>query len=230
MAFNLRTPNRKIHAGVILVKGATEMIDVAPFEFFAWMDEDSLKELNFPSEMREDAIDIETHWITEDGAPAKMKSGAQIMPTDSFESCPPLDIVLMGAHNPQYQVSDGEKAFVRKSYDSCAAFLTICGGFVAMLEAGLLEGKTVCAPRIVFEVMKKTAPTVNWVDKRWAHDGKVWSSSSLLNGTDLMRAFATETWEGRSGMVEAALDIGHYPVRDVDFKDFHGREFPVEIV
>lgn len=99
-----------------------------------------------------------------------------------------------------------------------------------MLEAGLLEGKTVCAPRIVFEVMKKNVPNVNWVDKRWAHDGKVWSSSTLLNGTDLMRAFATETWGGRNGMVEAALDAGHYPVRDVDFKDFHGHEFQVENV
>lgn len=99
-----------------------------------------------------------------------------------------------------------------------------------MLEAGLLEGKTVCAPRIVFEVMKKNVPNVNWVDKRWAHDGKVWSSSTLLNGTDLMRAFATETWGGRNAMVEAALDAGHYPVRDVDFKDFHGHEFQVENV
>lgn len=65
----------------------TEMIDVAPFEFLAWMDEGSLKLLNFPSEMLEDVIDIETHWITEDGAPAKMKSGAQIMPTVRRTEC-----------------------------------------------------------------------------------------------------------------------------------------------
>ncbi|KAH7134551.1 class I glutamine amidotransferase-like protein [Dactylonectria estremocensis] len=228
MAFNLKTPNRKIHAGVILVKGITEMIDVAPFEFFAWFDKESLKMFNFPPEMLEDALDIELHWVTEDGKPNKLRSGAQLVPTDSFESCPPLDIALMGAHGPEYKLTNSDKAFVRKSYESCSAFLSICGGIFALLEAGLLQDKTVSAPRLLVDTLKTQAPQVNWQDKRWSHDGKIWSSSTLLNGTDLMRAFATETWGGRNGMVEAALDCGHYPDRDVDFNDFHGHHYPAE--
>ncbi|KAF7550487.1 hypothetical protein G7Z17_g5658 [Cylindrodendrum hubeiense] len=228
MTFSLRTPDRKVHAGVILVKGTTELLDVAPFEFFAWVGKDSLKMLNFTPEMIEEGLDVELHWVTEDGGPTKMKSGAQIMPTDSFKTCPPLDIVLMGAHDDKYRLTEGEKGFIRESYDTCTAFLTICGGIMAMLEAGLLEGKTVTGPRMIVEALKKQVPNVNWVDKRWVHDGKVWSSSSLLNGTDLIRGFATETWGGGSGMIEASLDAGHYPARDVDFKDFHGHHFEVE--
>ncbi|KAF9875160.1 hypothetical protein CkaCkLH20_07426 [Colletotrichum karsti] len=228
MSFDLSKPNRKIHAGVILTKGITEMLDVAPFEFFAWTDKKAVTFMNLPVEMREEAFDVELHWITEDGQPARMKSKAQIMPTDSFASCLPLDIALMGAHDETYKTSPAELAFIRKTFENCSAFLTICGGMMPLLEAGLLAGKTATCPRSLIDLMKKNVPMVNWVDRRWAHDGKLWTSSTLLNGTDLIRAFATETWGGRSGMVEALLDSGHYPDRDADFKDFKGHHYPME--
>ncbi|KAK1458219.1 hypothetical protein CMEL01_15566 [Colletotrichum melonis] len=230
MEFNLSKPNRKIHAGVILTKGVTEMLDVAPFEFFAWTDKTSRQMLNLPQEMWEDDIEFDLHWITEDGKPAQMKSRAQIQPTDSFESCPPLDIALMGAHDLKYKTSEAELAFIRKVYEQCSAFLTICGGMFPLLEAGLLAGKTATCPRMIVSAMKKSIPVVDWVETRWAHDGKLWTSSSLLNGTDMMRAFAEATWGGKTnnGWVEAALDIGGYPVRDVGFKDFKGHHYAVD--
>lgn len=223
------------------------MLDVAPFEFFAWIDRESLKMLNFPSEMLDEALDLKCHWVTEDGDVARMKSGLQVKATvssivrlnynsdkivtndqDSFETCPPLDIALMGAHDPNYHLSEGEGAFIRKTYENCSAFLSICGGVFALLEAGLLTGKTAVAPRMAYEMMKSAAPHVNWVDKRWTRDGKIWSSSTLLNGTDLISAFAKETWGGKNGMVETLLDAGHWPARDVDFKDFQGKNIAME--
>ncbi|KZL85960.1 dj-1 family protein [Colletotrichum incanum] len=228
MAFNLSEPNRKIHAGVILTKGVTEMLDVAPFEFFAWVDKRACEVLNIPEEMWKDTLDIELHWVTEDGKPVKMKSAALIQPTDSFESCPPLDIALMGAHDVLYKTSEAEIAFIRKVWDECSAFLTICGGIVPLMEAGVLAGKTATGPRPIIGAMKKKVPVVNWVEKRWARDGKLWTSSTLLNGTDMMRAFAEATWGGKTGMIEAFLDTGGYPVRDVDFKDFKGYHYTVE--
>ncbi|KAL0937171.1 dj-1 family protein [Colletotrichum truncatum] len=228
MSFDLRKPNRRIHAGVILTKGITEMLDVAPFEFFAWTDKESLSFMQVSDKMKEDALDIELHWVTEDGQPAKMKSRAQIIPTDSFETCPPLDIALMGAHDATYKTSPAEVEFIRKTFDHCSAFITICGGAMPLLEAGVLAGKTATCPRPIFELMKKNVPVVNWLDKRWVRDGKLWTSNSLLNGTDLIRAFATETWGGRNGMVEAVLDGGHFPDRDVDFKDFKGVQHSID--
>ncbi|UQC83846.1 YjeF [Colletotrichum lupini] len=174
------------------------MLDVAPFEFFAWTDKISRQMLNLPQEMWEDDIEFDLHWITEDGKPAQMKSRAQIQPTDSFESCPPLDIALMGAHDLKYKTSEAELAFIRKVYEQCSAFLTICGGMFPLLEAGLLAGKTATCPRMIVSAMKKSIPVVDWVETRWAHDGKLWTSSSLLNGTDMMRAFAEATWGGKT--------------------------------
>ncbi|GKT42794.1 uncharacterized protein ColSpa_02975 [Colletotrichum spaethianum] len=231
MSFNLSEPNRKIHAGVILTKGVTEMIDVAPFEFFALVDKSACEMLNLPREMWKDAIDVELHWVTEDGKPVRMKSAAHIQPTnmqDSFESCPPLDIALMGAHGFEYKTSEAEIAFIRKVWDECSAFLTICGGMIPPMEAGILTGKTATGPRPIIGAMKEKVPFVNWVEKRWAHDGKLWTSSTLLNGTDMIRAFAETTWGGKSGMIEALLDAGGYPVRDVDFKDSKGHHYTIE--
>ena len=137
---------------------------------------------------------------------------------DSFETCPRLDIVLMGAHNMAYMPNEAELDFIRKSYEGCTEFITICWGSRAPMMAGLLHGKTATAPRPLLEMLKKTAPDVNWVDQRWHRDGKLWTSGALLNGTDLMRAFATETW-GEESLAGTILDIGGYPRRDVDYKD-----------
>ena len=93
---------------------------------------------------------------------------------------------------------------------------------------GLLGGLTVSAPRPAVKMLNAMAPHVTFVDRRWSRDGKVWTSSTLLNGTDMMRAFATETWGGRTGFVEASLDMGAWPARDVDFKDFKGYHFEAE--
>ncbi|KAM3426508.1 hypothetical protein MY4824_009940 [Beauveria thailandica] len=221
MTFNLAQLNRPLHVGVILTKGTTEMLDVAPVELFSWMDKKSLQFLNFPPEMIEEGIDVVMHWINEDKEPAAMKGGAKIIPTDSFKTAPQLDIVLMGAHGA-YQTNEAEKQFIRKVFDNCSAFITICGGIYPLLEAGLLQGKTVAAPRLLLEMSKGMAPDVDWVDRRWVKDGKVWSSSTLLNGADLMRAFAEDNWGRRSGMIEALLDTLHFPQREVDFKDFDG--------
>ncbi|KAI9903846.1 hypothetical protein N3K66_000375 [Trichothecium roseum] len=225
----LNTPGKKIHAGVILTKGVTEMLDLAPFELFTHLNGSLNKALNFPEEMAADILDIECHWVTEDGGVAKLKSGAVIQPSHSFQTCPPLDIALMGAHDSyHYKLSDGEKAFIRQTYEGCSAFLTVCGGIFALLESGLLGGLTVSAPRPAVKMLNAMAPHVTFVDRRWSHDGKVWTSSTLLNGTDMMRAFATETWGGRTGFVEASLDMGAWPARDVDFKDFKGYHFEAE--
>ena len=42
--------------------------------------------------------------------------------------------------------------------------------------------------------LQKEAPGVNWQDKRWVQDGKIWTSGALLNGIDLMAAFVRQTW------------------------------------
>lgn len=123
-----------------------------------------------------------------------------------------------------YTPNEAELAYVRKAFGECSAFLTICGGVDVPRAAGLLDGKTATGPRPFLPMLRQMAPGTNWLEKRWVRDGKLWTSSTLLNGTDMMLAFAKETWgkraaEGEPSLVDIAGQLGAWPVRDLDFKD-----------
>lgn len=145
---------------------------------------------------------MEFHWVSESGKPSRLTAGGSIettvsirskapglhchyhLPYQSFVNCPSLDIVLMGAHKAGYTPNATELAFVRKAHEQCSAMLLICGGFMAANAAGLLRGKTATAPRVFLESVRKDSPETNWIDRRWARDGKIWTSGTLLNGLD----------------------------------------------
>lgn len=116
-----------------------------------------------------------------------------------------------------YTASETEKEFLRKCYDNCAAFLCVCAGFQHALEIGILEGKTATAPRPLIPILKEKAPGVNWIEKRWAKGGKVWTTGTLLTGLDMVVAFATETWGGEGSLVEKMIATGEWPARSVDY-------------
>jgi len=129
----------------------------------------------------------------------------------------------MGAHETGYTLNEAERKFIKQSYENCAAFITICGGFLSALQSGLLEGKIATGPRPMLETLRKVAPGVKWVEKRWVRDEKLWTSGALLNGLDLVRGFVTEYWGGEDTLVEFALTLGAYPDRDVDYADVPGK-------
>ena len=127
---------------------------------------------------------------------------------------------MMGAHvDGGYTPTEAELDFIRKSYDDCSAFITVCGGMLAPFQAGLFKGKTVTAPRFLLEPCRKMGPDTTWLEKRWHRDGKLWTSGALLNGLDLMRAFGNEYWGGEGSLMQFELELGHYPIRDVGYAD-----------
>lgn len=125
----------------------------------------------------------------------------------------------MGAHNFGYEANERELDFIRKTYEHCSAFITICGGFQAPMQAGLFKGKNATAPEPMIEMMKSQVPDVEWTKRRWQRDGKLWTSGTLLNGLDLMRAFGEQTFGGEGTLMEHTLDMCAWPVRDVHYGD-----------
>lgn len=126
----------------------------------------------------------------------------------------------MGANEMGYEMTEAEVNFIRKSWDDCSAYMTICGGVDALLKAGILGGKTVTAPFGLIPSLQQQHPGTNWVVKRWQRDGKLWTSGTSLNGLDLMRAFCFETWgEGKGDLIDKIGKMAAWPVRDGDFSD-----------
>lgn len=126
----------------------------------------------------------------------------------------------MGAAEGMYNASTAEKEFLRKVAADGAVFLAICGGFSMLLQAGLLQGRTATAPRVMLDYLKEHAPGVNWVDKRWVNDQGLWTSGAALHGVDLVAEFIRSTWsEGDRGrLVRWILEFGGWNVgRTVEY-------------
>ncbi|TPR02469.1 Major Facilitator Superfamily protein [Aspergillus niger] len=221
--FDLRNPGRPIHVGVVLLNTVTEHLDIAPIGFFHNFGKDFIENLPpfaISPELRSQALDFVTHWVTEDGkTPGSLSGNLKVIPTDSFTTCPPLDIVLIGAGQMGYQATTTEKAFLRKCYAECSAFLSVCGASDALLATDILEGKTATGPLSFLPLFRQMAPGTNWVEKRWVRDGKIWTTGTLLNGLDMIAAFGREVWGGEGSLVEHVLRTGYFPSRNVDYKD-----------
>ncbi|KAM0559943.1 hypothetical protein ACHAPJ_003895 [Fusarium lateritium] len=223
---DLAKPNRRIHVGVILMNSETEILDVAPVDFLYGLSQ-SFWKTNLvglvPANFESQVLDLEFHWVSKTGsaAPSRLTSGINLVNTDSFETCPPLDIVLIGAHSITYTPDEAELAFVRKAWNDCSAFLTICGGVQVPLLAGILKDKTATGPLVSLDTFRKQAPETNWVGKRWVRDGKLWTSGALLNGMDMMHNFIKHYWGGHGdeSIVGFLSKLGGWPDRDIDYKD-----------
>ncbi|KAH7234204.1 hypothetical protein MRS44_002004 [Fusarium solani] len=224
--FSLSNPTRPIRVGIVLMNGVTELLGIAPVGMLHGLSKDFVE--SFPDELlapslKAQAVDFKFHWVSEAGeaAHSRLSGGMSILPMDSFQSCPPLDIVLVGAHNFGYTPNAAELAFIRKCWDECSAFLAVCGGVKVPLLAGLLEGKTATGPRSMLGMLRREAPGTNWVERRWARDGRLWTSGALLNGTDLLNAFAHEYWgKGDVGSLVGVLSrMGAWPSREVEYQD-----------
>ncbi|KAJ4295071.1 hypothetical protein N0V90_007079 [Kalmusia sp. IMI 367209] len=230
MSFDLSNPNRTIQAGVILM-GETEILDVAPIDFLHGLNKKFAAVLPISDELKAKALDIEFHWVTEKGEPAKLTAGISLNATDSYESCPPLDIVLIGAYFPDYTPNEADLAFIRKAYNDCicpppnyllkpnappgVAFLTICGGMIPAQIAGVLAEHTCTAPRFMVSLLQQQDPRTKWVEKRAVRDGKIWTSGALLNGLDLMQEFAKTYWPE---LAEVAIPLGGWPERSLEYE------------
>lgn len=141
-------------------------------------------------------------------------------PQDSIDTCPPLDILLVGGPLPDYRPSPAVQKFVRTQYEHVDTFITICSGFIPALYSGILDGKVATAPRELLPELKKEAPQVKWAEKRWTRDGKLWTSGSVANGQQLMVAYLREKFPKE--IVDLTLGMSDIADRGQEFGEVLG--------
>lgn len=62
---------------------------------------------------------------------------------------------------------------------------------------------------------KEEGKKTTWVERRWARDGKMWTSGALLNGLDLMREFVKEYWPEMAAAIVPTCGI---PIRATEYE------------
>ncbi|KAL3594870.1 hypothetical protein FPOAC2_09187 [Fusarium poae] len=132
-----------------------------------------------------------------------------IPPTNTFDDDLDLDLLIVpggaGARNPDLQAAT---SYIAKMYPNVKVLMTICTGAGVAARSGVLDGHMATTNKNAWATMKQMGPKVNWVSPaRYVIDGKVWSSSGVTSGLDLIFAFITTFWgkeqsERLAGMTE----------------------------
>ncbi len=87
--------------------------------------------------------------------------------------------------------------FVSWQYNHVSAIFTIGAGIASLIDTGILNNRAATGRRDKLPRMTLKWPRVNWEEKRWVRDGKVWTTANGITALDMMLAFARETYPKR---------------------------------
>ncbi|PYH92654.1 class I glutamine amidotransferase-like protein [Aspergillus ellipticus CBS 707.79] len=124
--------------------------------------------------------------------------GEQVVPTHTFASPPPLDVLLVpgglgtrGSAPPLLAAID----FVRSTYPSLKYLITVCTGAGIAARAGVLDGRKATTNKHAFKEIAALGPNVHWVPRaRWVTDGNIWTASGVTAGIDVTIAWIGEVF------------------------------------
>lgn len=85
--------------------------------------------------------------------------------------------------------------FIRAVYPSLSPLITVCTGSGLAARAGVLDGKRATTNKMAWSEITALGPRVAWVGRaRWVRDGRVWSSSGVSAGIDVVFAWIGEVF------------------------------------
>ncbi|KAI9873326.1 MAG: hypothetical protein M1830_000541 [Pleopsidium flavum] len=208
--------------GVLLLGAGVQLLDVSPVDIFGMLDPAYLRACQLPENVVAQGVDVEFHYITEsDEALHPMTAGAKIGVTDSIHTSPRLTHLLLPGPPPTYTPSPAITHFLTTQLPHLTAFMTVCTGVMPALASGILDGKTVTAPRGLIPMLREKYPGSEFVEKRWVRDGKVWTSGGVTNGLDMMAGFLREGFQRgkKREVVEVVLGLADVGDRGQEYRD-----------
>ncbi|EPE35753.1 Class I glutamine amidotransferase-like protein [Glarea lozoyensis ATCC 20868] len=151
-----------------------------------------------------------------------------VLPTHTFATAPQLDVLLIPGGIGEVLVDEPLQPavdYVASIFPSLQYFLTVCSGSGLAARAGVLDGKYATTNKQVWDLTVAKGKKTKWVGKaRWVIDGKIWTSSGVQAGMDLMYAFVGEVW-GKEFAVSSAQGMEYLPNVDArrdPFAEVHG--------
>jgi transcriptional regulator GlxA family with amidase domain len=165
----------------ILVFPDVEVLDFCgPFEVFSVTKLDG-------TNRRAELSPFDVFLVAESPAAVKAAGGLRVLPDHAFETCPPLDILLVpGGWGTREQVNNPRVIDWIKSQASAKYVTSVCTGSFLLGEAGLLAGKRATTHWMSLDRMRQTFPDVTVEDGlHWVEDGTVFTSAGISAGIDL---------------------------------------------
>lgn len=126
--------------------------------------------------------------ISEDGEPVTSFLGTRFMVDHSYESCPPLDVVLIpGGFGTRTQIDNPKHiGFVKQQGEQATWVTSVCTGALVLHRAGFLEGRRATTHwGAIGELQNLGGSTTVVNDERWVHDGNVITAAGVSAGIDM---------------------------------------------
>lgn len=221
------------HIGVLFFPAGVQLFDACSIDFFTMASKEYLTIVKMPSHIIDMGVDMKIHIVaqSEPGTITPVTGGFGWGVTDSLESCPPLDILLLPGPPPGYTITPEEGDFIKSCANNpdATAVITICIGIFPAVQAGLLANVSATAPRGVLPMLRNMAKETEWLDKRWhmvpAQDGRkteTWTAGGILNGLDCVATFLKHWFaslgKGREKVIDIVLEMADWEIREQEFK------------
>lgn len=183
--------------GIVVFPGVEELDFVGPWEMV--------------SMWRKVAGGPDACIVAQEPWPVVCAKGLSINPQASFQSCPPLDFMLVpGGQGTRAEVNNRTLVeFIARQAEGCRAILSVCTGAFLLHAAGLLAGKRATTHWNSLDRLRALGD-VEVVEERYVRDGDVWTSAGVSAGIDLTLAFIAATaGDEAAGKVQFAAE--YYP-------------------
>jgi transcriptional regulator GlxA family with amidase domain len=158
----------------------------------------------------------------------KSEFSQSILPTHTFETAPPLDVLIIPGGGGVRAVDKLGPLieYVKTAYPSLKYLFTICSGSWIAARAGVLDGKRATSNKASWAMTKELVGP-KWVSHaRWVTDGNIWTASGVSAGIDAIFAFMAEVY-GKEVADEIAVTLEYDRHQDSTwdpFAEIHGLE------
>jgi putative intracellular protease/amidase len=134
------------------------------------------------------APDFQVIFIAQKAGPVPSNQKVAAVADYSFETAPPLDIMMVPGGDGTYTELDNPVFldFLRAQDRHTLLTTSVCSGSWLLAKAGLLEGRRATSNKMFFHVALSQPAKVDWVKHaRWVEDGKYITSSGVSAGIDM---------------------------------------------
>jgi transcriptional regulator GlxA family with amidase domain len=162
--------------GIYLFDVMEEIDGIGPWEVFAWWTH------HFP----DDGWRATT--FSKDGAPVTCEKSLVVQPHHSFDSVPPLDVLVHpGGDGAEAMLDDSAHLlWLREQRSRVPLVTSVCSGALPLAAAGLLRGRPATTARTRLDLLGEIDRTIDVrQDMRFVDDGDVITAAGLSAGIDM---------------------------------------------
>ncbi|KAF7324497.1 DJ-1 protein-PfpI domain-containing protein [Mycena kentingensis (nom. inval.)] len=173
--------------------------------------------------------------MTREGVAPLLAPMPRIQPTTSYAEAAASgrqwDILFVPAgRNPNFETGahpfpEEEIAFIAQQAPNARFVMSVCTGANQLALAGVLAGKRATMNKQFFTQIAAVCPNdITWVPKaRWVVDGKVWTSSGVIAGADMVLAFVEHLINKEVAQIaRAAFEIAEVTQENDPFAAYFG--------